>query len=121
MDYVIKIIGIVFVLIAIAYLIKPEILKWMMKFFRQGKRIYFAGILRFALAIIFLLGARECDITPVIVTLGILFLISGLLIFTIRYEKLISMLDWYQKQSFIFLRILAVITLIVGGVIIYSA
>jgi uncharacterized protein YjeT (DUF2065 family) len=92
-----------------------------MEFFKQGKRLYFAGLIRFALAIIFLLGARECDITWVIAAFGILFIISGLLIFTLGLEKLRAILDWYQKQPLLLLRVLALIALAVGAVIIYAA
>ena len=75
MDIIIKIIGIAFILLAIVYLLKPDVMKALMEFFKQGRRIYFAGLIRFVLAIIFLLAARECDITWVIVAFGILFII----------------------------------------------
>ncbi len=51
MDIVISIIGIVFIVIAVVYLLKPEILKRVMVFFKHGRRLYFTGVLRFALAI----------------------------------------------------------------------
>ena len=63
MDIVIKIMGIVLVFLAVLYLLKPDIMKSLMEFFKQGKRIYFAGLIRIVLAIVFLLAARECDIT----------------------------------------------------------
>jgi hypothetical protein len=50
MDLVIKIIGILFVLIAIGYFSKPAIITGLMEFFKKGKRMYFAGLIRFALA-----------------------------------------------------------------------
>ena len=121
MDIIVKIVGIVIVCVAIVYLLKPNVMKWLMEFFKQGKRIYIAGLIRFVLAVVFLLGARECDITWVIVTLGILFIISGLLIFTLGPKKLRTMLDWYQKQSVLLLRVLAIVALAIGAVIIYSA
>lgn len=121
MDTVVKIVGIVIVFIAIVYLLKPEIMKRLMEFFKQGKRIYFVGLMRFALAVVFLLGARECDITWVIATFGIIFIISGLLIFMLGPEKLRTMFNWYQNQSLLFLRVLTLITLAIGAVIIYSA
>ncbi len=121
MNIVIKIIGIVFILAAIVHFLKPELVKRIMEFFKQGKRIYFAGLLRLALAVVFLLGARECDITWVIVTLGIIFLISGLCIFMIGPERLKSIIDWWQKQPVLLLRVLALITLAFGAIIIYSA
>lgn len=121
MDTVIQIIGIFFVCAAIVYLLKPEILKHLMVFFREGKRLYLVGLIRFALAVIFLLGARECDITWVIVVFGILFIISGLLVFTLGLEKLRSIIDWYQSQPLLLLRVIAVIALVFGALIIYSA
>ncbi|UCE98672.1 MAG: hypothetical protein JSV82_05635 [Planctomycetota bacterium] len=121
MDTVVKIVGVVFVVIGIIYLIKPGVIKSLMEFFKQGKRLYFAGLIRFALAIVFLLAARECDITWVIVVFGILFIISGLLIFILGLERLRSMIDWWQKQSLLLLRVIALITLALGAIILYSA
>lgn len=121
MNLIVKIIGIVFVCIAIVYLLKPVVMKYLMEFFKRGKRIYFAGLIRFVLAIVFLLAARECAITWVIVVFGILFLVSGLLIFMLGAERTKSILDWYQRQPVILLRVMAVIALAVGAVIIYSA
>jgi len=121
MDVVVKIIGIVIVALGIAYLLKPGIMTYLMEFFKEGKRMYFAGLIRLVLAIIFLLAARECDITPVIVFFGILFLISGLLIFVIGLEKVKSIINWYQEQSILVLRLLALVALAIGVVIIYSA
>ena len=121
MDLVVKIVGIVIVAVGVVYLLKPDVMKWLIEFFKQGKRIYFAGLIRLALAVIFLLGARECDITWVIVVFGILFLIGGVLIFILGPEKIRRILDWYQKQSALLLRVIAVIALAIGAVIIYSA
>ena len=121
MKIVIQILGILIGAVGIVYLLKPDIMKHLIEFFKQGKRIYFAGVIRLALAVIFFLGARECDITWVIVVFGILFLIGGLLIFILGPEKIRRILDWYQKQSVLFLRVLAVIALAIGAIIIYSA
>ncbi len=121
MDIVIKIIGVVFVCVALVYLLKPDVLKKMLEFFKQGKRIYFAGLIRFALAIVFFVGARECKHPWVIFAFGILFIIGGLLIFILKPEKIRRILDWYQKQPVLILRVIAVIALAVGAIIIFSA
>ena len=121
MDIIIRGLGIVIVVVGIVYLLRPDVMKWLIEFLKQGKRIYLAGLIRLALAVIFLLGARECDITWVIVVFGILFLIGGVLIFILGPEKLRRILDWYQKQSVLLLRVLAVLALAIGAIIIYSA
>ena len=121
MDIVIKIIGIIFVAVGIVYLLKPDVMKWLMGFFKKGKRIYFVGLIRFVLAVIFLLAANQCEIPWVIIGFGILFMISGLLVFTLGSERIKSILDWWQKQSPLLLRVMSIIALAVGAVIIYSA
>ena len=121
MTTVIKIVGIVILIAAIVYLLKPDIAKRLLEFFKKGHRIYFLGLIRLVLAVVFLLGARECDITWVIAAFGILFLMSGLSIFMLGLEKLKAILDWYQKKSALFLRVIALIALAIGTAIIYSA
>ncbi|RKY25369.1 MAG: hypothetical protein DRP62_01390 [Planctomycetota bacterium] len=121
MNIVIRSLGIVFVVIAIVYFLKPDVMKWLMDFFKQGKRLYFAGLIRFVLAIVFLLAATKCSKPKVIGAFGVLFIIGGLLIFIIRLEKLKSYIGWWQKQSVLLLRVLAIITLAIGAVIIYCA
>ena len=121
MDTVIKIIGIVIVAMAVVLLVRPDVIKRLLEFFKKGKRLYIPGLIRLALAVVFLLSARECDITWVIIVLGILFLISALVIFVLGPEKLRPMMDWYQRQSLILLRVIAVIPLAIGAIIIYCA
>lgn len=121
MDMVIKIIGIIIVSIAIVFLVKPQVIRHLMGFFKKGNRIYLAGLVRFALAVVFLLAARECDKTWVILVFGILFLISGLLVFMLGPAKIGRVLNWYQKRSLQLSRVVAVIILAVGAIIIYSA
>jgi len=121
MDMVIKIIGMFFVLMGIMYLLKPEIAKQLMEFFKKGKRMYFAALIRFIFAVVFLLAARECRQFWVIFCFGIVFLISGLLIFVLGLDKLRSIIDWYQKQSGFVIRFMAIIVIAIGATVIFSA
>lgn len=121
MDTVVRIIGIVFVFMTIVYFLKPDIMKRLMEFFKQGRRIYFAALIRLALAIVFLLAAGQCRYFWVIFAFGVLFIISGLLIFILGSERVKSYINWWQRQPLIFLRIIALIGLGLGALIIYSA
>jgi hypothetical protein len=121
MEIVIKIVGILIVLIGIMFLLKPGVMKRLMEFMKKGKRIYLAAVLRFVLAIVFLLGASECYQKWIIAVFGILFLISGLLIFLLGPERIRQMFEWYQKQTLLLFRIIAAIVLACGAVIVYSA
>jgi uncharacterized protein YjeT (DUF2065 family) len=121
MDIVIKSLGIVITVVGIVYLLRPNVLKWLMEFFKQGKRIYFAALIRFALAVVFLVGALKCKYPWVIIAFGVLFIIGGLLIFALGPEKIRRMLEWYQKQPVLIFRVIAVIILAIGLIIIFSA
>jgi uncharacterized protein YjeT (DUF2065 family) len=121
MDIVIRIIGIVFVFMTIVYLLKPDIMKRLMEFFKQGRRIYFAALLRLVLAVVFLLAARQCNRFWIIFAFGVLFIISGLLIFILGPEKVKSYINWWQRQPLVLLRIMALVGLAIGAIIIYSA
>ncbi len=121
MDIVIQSLGIVFAVVGIVYLLKPNVMKWLMEFFKQGKRIYFAGLIRFVLAIVFFVGARECKHPWVIFAFGILFIVGGLLIFILKPEKIKQIFEWYQKQPVLIFRVIAAIILVFGALVIYSA
>jgi uncharacterized protein YjeT (DUF2065 family) len=114
-------IGIVFVFVGMLYLLRPDVSKRIVEFFKEDSRIYLAGLIRLALAVVFLLSARDCKVKWVIAGFGILFLISGLVIFMLGPKRLMPVLDWYQRQSSIVIRVIAVIILAVAVVIIRSA
>ena len=123
MDLVIAIksLGILFVLIGIAYLLKPDVLKILMSFFKKGRRIYVAGLVRFALAVVFLLAATECRQPTIVGAFGILFLLSGLLIFVLGPETIRRIFDWYEEQPTLVFRIIASVVIVVGAIVIFSA
>jgi uncharacterized protein YjeT (DUF2065 family) len=108
-------------LMGIVYLLRPDVIKKFMVFFKKGKRIYFAGLIRFALAIVFFVAARECRYFWIIFASGIIFLTGGLLIFLLGPEKIRRILDWYQDQPALIFRIIALVVLAFGVIIIFSA
>lgn len=121
METVIKIIGTVIVCIGLVFLIWPEIMRATTRFFSKGSRLYLAAMVRFALAIVFIMGARNCGIKWVIVLFGLIFLLSGLLIFMLGLERAKGIIRWYQEQPSFVYRIVAIIVLSVGLIITYAA
>jgi len=121
MSTAIQIIGIVIVAIGIVYILKPSLMKRIFEFFKKGNRLYIAAPIRLALAVVFLIGARECRHFWAIFVLGILLLISGILVLLLGPKKLVPMIEWFQKQSEILQRVVALIVLAVGVIIIISA
>ena len=118
---VIKSLGMLFTLMGIVYLLRPDIIKKLMGFFKKGKRIYFAGLIRFVLAVVFLVAARECRYPWIIFASGIIFLMGGLLIFLLGPERIRRIFDWYEQQPAIIFQVIALVVLAFGIIIIFSA
>ena len=121
MDKVIIAIGIVFIGIGIVYLLRPDIMKWLINFLKLGKRIYLAALIRIALAVIFLFGASQCSQKWIIAAFGILFLLAGLLIIVLGPERTRRILDWYENQPLLIFRVIAIVPMVLGAIVIYAA
>jgi len=121
MSTAIRIIGIVIIAIGIVYILKPSVTKRIFEFFKKGNRLYIAAPIRLGLAVVFLVGAGDCNKAWVIMVLGILLLISGILVLLLGPKKLVPIIEWFQKQSEILQRIVALFVLAVGVIIIISA
>ena len=121
MDIVIKIVGLVIAAVGIVYIIKPNVMNRIIEFLKKGKRLYIAAPVRLALAVVFLVGARECRYSWVIFAFGILFLITGILVLVLGPKKLTPILEWWLKQPTLLLRLMALIAVAIGIVIIISA
>lgn len=121
MDIVIKSLGVVFVLIGVVFLLRPDILKWLANFIKRGKRIYLAALIRIALAIVFLVGALKCKYPKVIIAFGILFLLAGLLIIVLGPERTRRILDWYEKRPLLIFRVIAIVPMVLGAIVIYAS
>jgi hypothetical protein len=121
MDFVIKCIGIVICILAIVCLLKPDIAKSLLVFIKKGSRVYFAGLLRSAVAVVFFLGAEQCRHFWIIFAFGVAFLLSAILIFVLGPQKMRPLFDWMVGQSNLVFRLFAIIVIALGLIILLSA
>ncbi len=121
MDTVIKVIGLAIMIFGVWLVARPEVIKKLMGFFKEGKRLYVVGLIRLAVGVVFLLSARECNVVWFIAAAGILFLLSALLIFLMKPEKLKGWIDWWLAKSDVVIRSLAVFVLFFGALIVWAA
>jgi len=121
MQTVIKVLAIIFMASGVIDIVKPALLRPLFRWFAKGCRVYLAGIVRFALAVVFLIAAKNCAYPRVIVVFGVLFLLSGLLIFLLGPKRVNAILQWFNRQPDILLRVIGVVVLALGGLLLYSA
>jgi len=120
MVVLVKLIGIFIVIVGIIFLVSPKTMRRFMVFWEKGKRVYIGCMLRILIGIIFLLAASQCRLIGVIVTLGILFIITGSIIFIIGLDRTKIILKWWYGRSLLVLRLIALIPIAVGVLILYS-
>jgi uncharacterized protein YjeT (DUF2065 family) len=104
-------------------IVNPKVMKKMISFWQQGKRIYAGGLLRVLFGAIFLWAScySQAKQPCVLAVLGFLMLLGGMLIFILGPEKIKAMLGWWDKKPLFVLRIIAVFILALGALVIYSA
>ena len=121
MEGFVKLIGIIMLVVGAIYFVKPNLMKKLADFFVKDKWLYVGSIVSFVVGIIFLRAASQCAISWLVVLFGILALVKGLLVFILGQQKIKSMLDRLTKQPMKTLRIYALIEIVLGVVLIYSA
>ncbi|MHC4122512.1 MAG: hypothetical protein ACYSSI_02985 [Planctomycetota bacterium] len=121
MSFVIWIIGWLITVEGILLLIKPQLIKPVISFFNKGKRTYLIGLIRTILAIIFFLAAQQCRIPLVITILGITLLVSGIICFVLKPDKLKSILSWWLERPPLIIRLMSIIVVAFGALIVFSA
>jgi hypothetical protein len=117
---VIRLIGIICCGFGISSLFRPAILKKFLRFFKEGKRLYLAGLVRLVIGSIFLSGAPNCKIPAVLAILGLIIGISGILIFlfTDRIKVLLNYIE--PKPTWLF-HLFSILIFGFGVLVLYSA
>jgi len=121
MQIVIKSLGIVLALMAVVYMLRPDMAKRLMFFFQKGKRIYFDGVINCVIAAVLFIGARQCRYPIVILICGIIFMAEGFLIFGFGPKRTAPILEWSREQSVQLFQFIGLILGAVGVAIFLSA
>jgi uncharacterized protein YjeT (DUF2065 family) len=121
MRIVIKSLGIVLALIAIFYILRPDLAKRLMTFFQKGRRIYLDGIINLSIGAFLLAGAQQCKHSFIIILCSIVFLAEAMLIFSIGSQKSNFIIDWGLEQSDELFQFMGMLIGVLGIIIIFSA
>lgn len=121
MQLLIKFIAILIIIQTCIFLLRADLMREVIRFFSRGNRIYLAAAIRIVVAVLLFLGATQCHRMWVIIAIGSILLISGIAIFTLNAATSKKILTWFQHRTDLFLRLLAAIGLVVGGLLLYAA
>ncbi|UCG35291.1 MAG: hypothetical protein JSW17_00385 [Candidatus Omnitrophota bacterium] len=121
MVIVARIFGAFVVVLGVVFLVSPSSMKGYIAFWKKDLRIYWLGVLRLVLGSIFLMAAPTCRMPAIMNVLGILLLVGGVLIFGMGPKRVAAMLEWFDKQSEMVIRLWALIAFGIGYIIVHAA
>jgi len=119
MIILVKLFGILITLLGLTIFASPEFTKKLFAFFTEGRRIYYAGVVRTVVGLIILISASRCSIPLAAIALGLMFLVSGIAVFAADLEKLKSFITAYSGMSGLIIRLMGLVAAFFG-ILIFS-
>jgi uncharacterized protein YjeT (DUF2065 family) len=117
----VRLFALVMVVFGIINMLNPEVMKKYIAFWAKGKRLQVGGIISLVIGIIFLFTAPQCNIPWLVVLMGIIALIKGVVLLVLGPEKWLANINWWTSRPPMVLRILSVVTIVLGVVLINAA
>ncbi|MFZ5801583.1 MAG: hypothetical protein ACOY3K_00510 [Candidatus Omnitrophota bacterium] len=118
---VVKLIGILMTVFGVCLILKPEWIRRIAEYVKEGKRIYGAGVVRIVCGTLLFLGAGACRWPKFVVLIGILFVLSGAVIFFIKPERQQALFQWWLDRPMEVLRYMAIVPLSLGVLVLLAA
>lgn len=120
MVWLIKLFGLLMVAMGAIYLVKPAVMKKLMRFWTTGNRLYLGGFLALLIGVIFIFTAPRCALAWYVILIGLIALAKGILSFVLGKKKIHAIIDKWTHSSVSTLRILAAVVLILGALLVYA-
>lgn len=117
---IVAFIGFFFFGIGLLVFLTPDKFKWFLTTL-TSKRIISASIFRILIGLIFLYSAPETHLPLFVRVLGFLFILGGILVPVLGLERSKAFATWWVKRSDTVLRLWGLVTMLLGGAIIWAA
>lgn len=117
---IIKALGVIMAVVGVLFSAIPQKVRKFLPFFKITKRIRIVGIIRLAIAVIFLLAASQCRWSVVVAVLGIITLISGVLALMLKVKHIKTFIDWIEGRNEMFIRIMGGVVVLIGLLIVFA-
>lgn len=118
MLYVVMVVGFLILIIGLAVLVAPSVLKKTLKIFLEKKWLPAASIIRIVIGVLFLFAAPETKAPQFIFVLGIIFILAGIILPFIGAKRIERFAEWWLKSSDLIIRLWAILAIIFGILII---
>ncbi len=112
MLFLIKLISAFFIIYGTVVIIKPALLKRVLNYMSEGKKVYLSGVIRLVLGTILLFGGSQVRVQWWVTLWGIFFVLAGALVFILKIHVLKKVISWLLNKKdayFIFIGLVAVL------------
>lgn len=114
-----ELIGLVVAGVGLTIFALPEFIQKIFDFVKEGKRLYWAGVVRCLIGLVLLLIAPKSVLPVATVAVGLVFLLSGIIAFACDLEKMKSFLAHYNELPVLVIRLIG-LTVACVGILIFS-
>jgi uncharacterized protein YjeT (DUF2065 family) len=101
-----KLIGVLVTVLGLAIFASPQFTQKIFDFFKKGKRIYYAGVIRTVIGLVLFICASQSSVPLAAIALGLMFLVSGIAVFAADTEKIKAFMAAYGEMPGLVLRLL---------------
>ncbi len=115
----IKLVGVLVTGVGLAIFASPAFTQKIFDFFKEGKNIYYAGVFRTVVGILLIFFSGESRVQLAATALGLMFLISGIVVFAADLEKMKEFMAAYSQMPPFVIRLLGLVAASFG-VLIFS-
>ena len=114
-----KLIGLVVAGVGLTICVSPKFMQKIFDFVKEGKRIYWAGVVRCLVGLILLVIAPKCVLPVATFVVGVILILSGVIAFACDLEKLKSFLAHYSDLPVLVIRLIGLVAACYG-ILIFS-
>lgn len=114
-----KLIGFLIAGLGLAIFASPKVTEKIFHFFMQGKNLYYAGVIRVSAGFILLIAASQSVVPLAAIALGVMFLVSGIVVFAADHEKMRDFVTAYSQMPKLVIRLLGLVAASFG-ILIFS-
>jgi uncharacterized protein YjeT (DUF2065 family) len=118
MIVLIKLTGILIAVLGLTIFASPEFTQKLFAFFKTGKRIYYAGVIRTMIGLVLFICASRSSVPLAAISLGLMFLVSGITVFAAEAEKLKTFMSAYSQMPSLVIRLLGLVAASFGILIV---
>lgn len=101
--------------------VRSSCMRWILEFFREGKKVYLAALVRVIVGGVFLVASTNSSIPWLMAFVGLLCIWTSFVMFLLKLSALQGLIDWWLELDDKYLNISGIILIFVGALLLLAA